>query len=69
MGLHGHTHSLQDHQVSLTPYAPALAIATHLGEDRPQWKEKGKRLVQVLRHNPEAFAPKERWLWIGITSF
>ena len=47
----------------------ALAIATHLGEDRPQWKEKGKRLVQVLRHNPEAFAPKERWAMDCITPF
>ena len=39
----------------------ALAIATYLGEDRPRWKEKGKRLIQVLKNNPEAFAPKERW--------
>ena len=39
----------------------ALAIAEHLGEDRPQWRDKGNRLVQVLRNTPEAFAPKNRW--------
>ncbi|MEC7879310.1 MAG: prenyltransferase, partial [Actinomycetota bacterium] len=35
----------------------AIAIAEHLGEDRPQWRAKGNRLVQVLRNTPEAFAP------------
>ena len=45
----------------------AIAIAEHLGEDRPQWREKGNRLVQVLRNTPEAFAPKTDGPWIGIT--
>ncbi len=39
----------------------AIAIAEYLGEDRPKWREKGRRLVQVLRSTPEAFAPKNRW--------
>jgi hypothetical protein len=39
----------------------ALAITERLGIERPKWKEKGQRLVQVIRTNPEAFAPKKRW--------
>ncbi len=39
----------------------ALAITEKLGIERPAWREKGQRLVQVIRNNPEAFAPKKRW--------
>jgi len=39
----------------------ALAITERLGIERPKWKEQGRRLVQVIRTNPEAFAPKKRW--------
>ena len=39
----------------------AIAITEHLGMERPQWTEKGRRLVHVLRNNPDAFAPKKRW--------
>ena len=39
----------------------ALAIADHLGIERPEWTSKGQRLVEVIKTNPEAFAPKKRW--------
>ena len=39
----------------------ALAIAEHLGIERPEWTTKGQRLVEVIKNNPEAFAPKKRW--------
>ncbi|MBG01324.1 MAG: prenyltransferase [Acidimicrobiaceae bacterium] len=39
----------------------ALAITEHLGIERPEWTTKGQRLVEVIKNNPEAFAPKHRW--------
>jgi len=39
----------------------AIAIAEHLGEERPSWELSAARLSHVIRTEPEAFAPKHRW--------
>ncbi len=39
----------------------AVAIAHELGHERPDWELGGAQLAHVLRHVPEAFAPKDRW--------
>jgi hypothetical protein len=39
----------------------AIAVAEELGYERPDWELSAARLVHVLRHEPDAFAPKHRW--------
>jgi hypothetical protein len=39
----------------------AIALAEHLGHERPDWELSAGRLADVIRHEPEAFAPKHRW--------
>jgi hypothetical protein len=39
----------------------AIAIAELLGHERPDWELSAARLAHVIRHEPEAFAPKHRW--------
>ncbi len=39
----------------------ALAIAKTLGHQQPDWELSCRRLAQVIRHQPDAFAPKDRW--------
>jgi len=39
----------------------AVAIATELGHDRPDWELGAARLAHVIRTEPDAFAPKLRW--------
>jgi len=39
----------------------AIAIATELGHDRPDWELSVARLAHVIEHEPDAFAPKHRW--------
>lgn len=40
----------------------AIALAEHLGHDRPDWELSAARLAYVIRHHTEeAFAPKHRW--------
>jgi hypothetical protein len=40
----------------------AIALAEHLGHDRPDWELSAARLAYVIRnHTDEAFAPKHRW--------
>lgn len=39
----------------------ALAAAAELGHERPAWGIGAARLAAVIRHNPKAFAPKDRW--------
>lgn len=39
----------------------ALALAAEVGEERPDWELALARLAHVIRHVPEAFAPKHRW--------
>jgi hypothetical protein len=39
----------------------ALAIAAELGRERPDWELSVGRLLEVIRTEPEAFAPKHRW--------
>ena len=39
----------------------AIALAEHLGHERPDWELSAARLGHVIRHAPEAFAPKDRW--------
>lgn len=39
----------------------AIAIAEHLGQERPDWELSGANLAHVIANVPEAFAPKERW--------
>ena len=39
----------------------ALAVAGELGHERPRWAASASRLGDVIRHAPEAFAPKDRW--------
>jgi hypothetical protein len=39
----------------------AIAIAEHLGQERPDWELSAARLTHVIRHVPEAFEPKDRW--------
>ena len=39
----------------------AIAIAEHLGHERPDWELSAARLAHVIRTEPDAFAPKHRW--------
>ena len=39
----------------------AIALAEHLGHERPDWELSAARLAHVIRHEPDAFAPKHRW--------
>ena len=44
----------------------AIAVAEHLGHERPDWELSAARLAQVIRQHvagqlPDAFAPKHRW--------
>jgi hypothetical protein len=39
----------------------AIALAEHLGHERPDWELSAARLAHVVAHEPEAFAPKHRW--------
>jgi hypothetical protein len=39
----------------------AIAAAEHLGHERPDWELSAARLAEVIRHEPDAFAPKHRW--------
>ncbi|MGH9136406.1 MAG: prenyltransferase/squalene oxidase repeat-containing protein [Acidimicrobiales bacterium] len=39
----------------------AIALAEHLGHERPDWELSAARLAHVIRYEPEAFAPKHRW--------
>ncbi len=39
----------------------AIAIAELLGHDRPDWELGAARLTHVIRTDPDAFAPKNRW--------
>jgi MMP endo-(1,4)-3-O-methyl-alpha-D-mannosidase len=39
----------------------AVALAELLDHERPDWELSGARLTHVIRHEPDAFAPKHRW--------
>jgi len=39
----------------------AIAIASTLGHERPDWELSTGRLARVIREDPDAFAPKHRW--------
>ncbi len=39
----------------------AIALAELLGHERPDWELSAARLAHVIRHVPDAFAPKHRW--------
>jgi hypothetical protein len=39
----------------------AVAVASVLGRERPDWELSAARLARVIRTEPEAFAPKHRW--------
>ncbi|MGH9244110.1 MAG: prenyltransferase [Acidimicrobiales bacterium] len=39
----------------------AIALAEHLGHERPDWELSAAQLAFVARHQPDAFAPKHRW--------
>jgi hypothetical protein len=39
----------------------AIALAEHLGHERPDWELSAARLADVIAHQPDAFAPKNRW--------
>jgi len=39
----------------------AIAIAEHLGQERPDWELSAARLAHVVAHVPDAFEPKARW--------
>jgi len=39
----------------------AIALAEHLGHERPDWELSAARLGGVVRDCPDAFAPKDRW--------
>jgi hypothetical protein len=39
----------------------AIAIAEHLGHERPDWELSASRLAHVIAHVPDAFEPKARW--------
>jgi hypothetical protein len=39
----------------------AIAIAGELGHERPDWELSAARLVRAIVHEPDAFAPKDRW--------
>ncbi|HEX8803163.1 MAG TPA: hypothetical protein VF743_03185 [Acidimicrobiales bacterium] len=39
----------------------AIALAELLDHERPDWELSAARLTHVVRHVPDAFAPKHRW--------
>jgi hypothetical protein len=39
----------------------AIALAHQLGQERPRWEQAVTRLADVIRTEPDAFAPKHRW--------
>lgn len=39
----------------------AIAVAEHLGHERPDWELSAATLTNTIRHVPEAFEPKDRW--------
>ncbi len=39
----------------------AIAVAEELGHERPEWELGAARLAHVIRTEPDAFAPKDRW--------
>jgi hypothetical protein len=39
----------------------AIALAELLHHERPDWELSAARLTHVIRHEPDAFAPKHRW--------
>ncbi len=39
----------------------AIAIAEHLGQERPDWELSAAQLAHVVAHVPDAFEPKARW--------
>ena len=39
----------------------AVAIAEHLGVERPEWELAADLIVEAIVHRPDSFAPKERW--------
>jgi hypothetical protein len=39
----------------------AVAIAEHLGHERPDWELSAAMLAHTIRHVPDAFEPKHRW--------
>ena len=39
----------------------AIAIAEHLGHERPDWELSAGSLAHVIRTDPDAFEPKHRW--------
>ena len=39
----------------------AIALAEHLGHERPDWELSAARLAHVVANVPEAFTPKDRW--------
>ena len=39
----------------------AIAMAEHLGHERPDWELSAARLSDAVAHHPDAFAPKHRW--------
>jgi hypothetical protein len=39
----------------------AVRLAELVGEERPDWELAAVNLADVIRHQPEAFAPKHRW--------
>jgi hypothetical protein len=39
----------------------AIAIAEHLGHERPDWELSAAALAHAIRNIPEAFEPKHRW--------
>jgi hypothetical protein len=39
----------------------AIALAAHLGHERPDWELSAARLADVVAHQQEVFQPKHRW--------
>jgi hypothetical protein len=39
----------------------AIAIAEHLGHERPDWELSAAQLAHAIAHVPDAFEPKARW--------
>jgi len=39
----------------------AIAVASALGRERPDWELAAARLAWVIQHEPDAFEPKDRW--------
>jgi hypothetical protein len=39
----------------------AVAVAERLGFERPEWELAADRIVEVIRHRPGSFEPKDRW--------